>query len=48
MINLILPSVPILYSLETSENQRLSGVSEGYKMETLARKLLIKGTLMKM
>ena len=36
-LNRFLVNVPILYSLKTPENFRLSGVSRGYKMETLTR-----------
>ena len=34
--NLFPANVPILYPLETPENQRFSGVFRGYKMGTLA------------
>ena len=40
-INPFLANAPILYLLETHENQRYSGVSRGCKMETLARNGLI-------
>ena len=37
-----LAKVPILYPLETPENQKASSVSRGYKMGIMARKGLIK------
>ena len=36
--NLFLADVPILYPLETPENQMFSGVFRGYKTGKLARK----------
>ena len=42
LINPFQANVPILYPLKTPENQRLSGVFRGYKIETLARNGLKK------
>ena len=42
LINPFLANVPILYSLKTPENQRISDVFKGYKIGTLARYGLIK------
>ena len=42
LLNPFLANIPILYPLKTPENQRLSGVFRGYKMQTLARNGLRK------
>ena len=41
-ISPFLANVPNLYSLETSENQKASSVSRGYKMAIMTRNGLIK------
>ena len=41
LLNPFLANIPILYPLKAPENQRLSGVSRGYKMGTLAGNGLI-------
>ena len=41
-MNLFLPNVPILYTLETPWNQKASSVFRGYKMGIMTRNGLIK------
>ena len=40
LFNPFLANAPILYPLQTPENQRFSGVFRGYKIGTLARNVL--------